>query len=616
MILMVAAVLPIFALSIWLAAREARDRIGLAQTQLLMSASLLAANQDRAVDAVEQLLGAIASMPDLSENSRSRDRCRPYFENLRKRYPMYSNLGLLGRDGHVICHANAALGDASAADRAYFREAVAQRRFVMGEQIVGRVSGRRAMPFAAPVIEGSEVTGVVFAAIDLDQASAALAAVQLPAGARAMVADRHGRVLMEFPRREHRPVPRQVTHAAVNVAAQSRSSGVGMDVDTSGEERVYAYVPGRLVDHEGLMVRVGIARSAIASGLGPLRDVFMVLGAAMLAALAATWWLGGRVIVKPARQILGTVRRLEQGSLDARVPLQSGTQRGEFARIGAAFNLMADSLQMRQRDLEAELERSRDAYAVLDLVLNGMQEGLLAVTASGQFLMFNEAAARLFPLNGAPLLPQQWPRHFGIYHADGTTLYQADDLPMVRSALGESGRQKLLFVRNALVPQGRLLQCSWQPIRSAGSMSGGLVVFTDVTELQRLQAEQAVQLEQLHATQRKLIEAQRIGRVGNWELDLRTGTLWWSDEVYELFGIAREHFHPTFNEFAQLVHPDDRALLKPARDSALRDGKVIEVEFRVIRPDGTIAWMHEVAEARRDEHGEPIWYGGMVQDIT
>jgi PAS domain S-box-containing protein len=616
-ILMLAAVLPILALSIWLAQREFDERIAVTQTQLLMGASLLAANEDRAVDAVEQLLAAVATMPDLSLGNRNRERCQAYFENLRKRYPIYSNLGLLARDGHAVCHSNWAMGDANGADRTYFREAVAQRRFVMGEQIIGRMSGRRAMPFASPVIEGGEVTGVVFAALDLDRASAALDSVQLPAGARAMVGDRHGRVIMEFPTRSHRPVPRVLTHTAINVAAQSRSSGVGADVDITGEPRVFAYAPGRLVGQEGMIVRVGIARaSTVPTGLGQVRDVFAVLGAAMLAALAATWWLGGRVIVKPAKQILGTVRRLEQGSLDARVPLQSGSQRGEFARIGAAFNLMADSLQMRQRDLETELERSRGAYGVLDLVLNGMQEGLLAVTASGQFLMFNEAAAKLFPLNGPPLLPQEWPRHFGIYQPDGTTLYRADELPMVRSALGESGRQQLLFVRNALVPQGRLLQCSWQPIRSAGTMSGGLVVFTDVTELQRLQAEQATQLEQLHQTQRKLMEAQRVGRVGNWELDLRTGALWWSDEVYELFGIAREGLTPNLNEFAQLVHPDDRGLLKPARDAALRDAQAVEIEYRIRRPDGTVAWMHEVAQARRDKQGEPIWYGGMVQDIT
>ena len=90
----------------------------------------------------------------------------------------------------------------------------------------------------------------------------------------------------------------------------------------------------------------------------------------------------------------------------------------------------------------------------------------------------------------------------------------------MRSALGESGRQQLLSCATPWCPQGRLLQCSWQPIRADEGISGGLVVFTDVTELQRLQAEQAAQFEELRETQRKLIESQRVGRVGNWELDL------------------------------------------------------------------------------------------------
>ncbi|MDB5872614.1 MAG: putative histidine kinase, classic [Ramlibacter sp.] len=614
-LLMVAAVLPMFALSLWVAVRETRAATEMAQSQLKFAASLLAANQDRAADAAEQLLGAIAAMPDLRLDGRGR--CQAYFESLRDRYRMYSNIGLLAVDGQVVCHARGAIGDATAADRGYFRQALSQRRFVMGEPIYGRISGLRAIPFAMPVIESGRVTGVVFASLDLAHAAEALARVALPEGARVLVADRHKHVLMEYPAQGSRPVVREVVHPELLEAARTMSSGVGEGVDSTGEDRVFAFAPSRMIGTEGFVVRVGISRSLVTAGASAHRtEALLVLALTMLAAMGATWWIGGHVIVKPAKQILGTVRRLEQGNLDARVQLQAGSQRGEFAHIGAAFNLMAESLQLRRLDLENELGRSRSAYAVLDLVINSMQEALVAVTSSGQFLMFNEAAGRLFPLNGPPAVPQQWPALFGFYRADGTTLYRVEDLPLVRSARGESGRQELLFVRNAQVPEGRLLQCSWQPIRGEGRVNGGLVVFTDVTELQRLQAEQAAQLEQLHETQRKLVEAQRIGRVGNWELDLATGRLWWSDEVFGLFGIAREHFEPTLNGFERWVHPDDRPLLKPARDGALRDGKVMNVEYRVIKPDGSIAWMHELAEARRDERGEPVWFGGVVQDIT
>ncbi|ROZ68965.1 PAS domain S-box protein [Ramlibacter sp. WS9] len=614
-VLMMAAVLPMFALSLWVALRESRSATEQAQSQLRFAASLLAANQDRAVDAAEQLLGAIAAIPEL--RAADRGRCQAYFQGLRDSYPMYSNIGLIAPDGSVVCHAQGTSGDGNLADRSYFRDALSQRRFVIGEPIVGRLTGRRAIPFALPVMDGEKLAGVVFASLDLQHATQALGRAELPAGARVLVADRRGHVLMEFPPSTGGQVPSQGLPPDQLAVAQAQRSGVGEDVDLGGEERVFAFAPGRQVGQEGFIVRVGIAKSMVTvNATRHLSDSLLVLAGALLLAVGVTWWIGGRVIVKPAKQILGTVRRLERGSLDARVPVGGASPRGEFARIGAAFNLMADSLQLRRAHLETELRRSRDAYGALDLVLNSMQEALLAVTGTGQFLMFNEAAARLFPLHGPETKPQHWPELFGFYHPDGVTPYEADELPMVRSARGESGRAPLLVVRNPQVPQGRLLQCTWQPIRGEGGTSGGLVVFTDVTDLERLQAERAAQLEQLQETQRKLIETQRIGRVGNWELDLASGRLWWSDEVYALFGITPGDFTPTLQELEQRVHPEDRPLLKPARDSALRDGKVATLDYRAVKPDGSIAWMHEIAEARRNELGEPVWFGGVVQDVT
>jgi PAS domain S-box-containing protein len=571
LVVLAAALLPLFAALAWVAAHENNAAIELAQSQLKLAASLLAAHQDRAVDASRQMLEAVAALPEL--RSAPRARCQAYFEALRQRNDMYADIGLLAPDGHSLCHALGARGDASARDRDYFRRAVADRRFVMGEPIVGKVSGARALPFALPVSEGGEVVAVVFASLDLAKAAKELNDVELPPNSRVVVADRHGHVLIEQP-----------AHA----------------VDADDGDGLFAVASSRSVGDEGFVVRVGIARAAVVHGVwGHSRDTLIAFALLIASAMASVWWIGGRMIVKPAKQILGAVRRLETGKLDARVPLV-GSARGEFARIGSAFNLMAESLQLRQADLKAELDRSRDAYSVLDQVLNSMQEALVAVGADGRFLMYNEAATRMFPMTDAPVLPALWPEHFGFFHTDRTTPYRADDLPLVLSALGHSG-QLQVFVRNAVVPEGRVLQCSWQPLQG-GTVSGGLVVFADITELAE--------------TQRKLVESQRIGSVGNWELDLKTGRLWWSDEVFALFGIGREAFDGTLHGFERRVHPEDRALLKPARDRALRDGEAMSVDYRVVKPDGSIAWMHEVAQTRRSETGEPVWFGGMIQDVT
>jgi PAS domain S-box-containing protein len=610
LVVLAAALLPLFAAALWVAVRESAEATALAQSQLKFAASLLAANQDRTVEATEQMLGAVAAVPDLRLGGRAR--CQAYFEGLHGRFGMYTNIGLIAPDGQVLCHALGAFAS-SLEDREYFRRAVGTRSFTMGAPVVGRLSGRRSLPFALPVIENGDVVAVAFATLDLAKATAALSSVELPAQARVLVADREGRVLMEYPPQPGKPVERTATDAAVLASARSLTPGGGEALDAQGVSRVFALAPSRPVGDQGFVVRVGMARSHVMGGWEKAHEALIGFLVLALSAMVSVWWVGGRMIVKPAKQILGAVRRMEKGRLDARVPLFGG--RGEFARIAASFNLMADSLQMRQADLEAELGRSRGAYAVLDQVLNSMQEGLIAVTVQGRFLMYNDAAARMFPMTDPPVLPSLWPGHFGFFHADGTTSYRAEDLPLVLSALGHCGSQQQVFVRNALVPEGRVLQCSWQPLQG-GSVRGGLVVFTDVTELHRLQSGQAAQFAQLAEAQRKLIESQRIGRVGNWELDLASGRLWWSDEAFALFGIAPEMFEGTLNAFEQCVHPEDRPLLKPARDRALRDGEVMNVEYRIVKPDGAIAWMHEIGEARRDDSGEPVWFGGVVQDVT
>ncbi len=615
-ILMVAAILPLFALSFWLALRETRSATEQAQSQLRFDASLVAANLDATVASAEQLLGAISAMPQL--RAVARDSCQAYFERLRGRYPAYANIGLLGLDGIVICHASGIAGAFSGADRGYFLDAVARKGFVMGRVITGRVTGKLSIPFAAPVLEGAVVTGVVFATLDVAQAAAALGRTALPAGARVTVADRHGNVLMDRPVLADQPAPYPLKQMAMLETARTMAGVVGEEPDLpGGVMRIVATAPSRLVGAEGFVVQVGVDREHVVGGhLAGLRQQLLVLALTLLAGVAGAWWVGGRVIVRPAGEILGAVRRLEGGDLDVRIPLQDRQLRGEFARIAAAFNRMAESLQLRQRDRNAELVRSRSAYAVLDLVLNSMQDALVAVNAAGQFLMFNEAATRLFPLQGPPTLAHQWPQLDGLYHPDGTTQFHPDELPVARALRGETGRHLQLLVRNSLVPSGRLLQCSYQPVRGDSGISGGLVVFTDVTALQRLQDEQAQQFKQLRDTQLKLIEAQRVGKIGNWDTDLVTGRLWWSEEVFRLFGVERGKFTGTVQDFTDRIHPEDRARHAAARDAAIARGRQMNMEYRIVRPDGQVAWMHDIAEMRRGGDGRPVWYGGVVQDIT
>ena len=117
LILVVAAILPLAGLEVWSAVRSVRSATALAQSQLQLSASLVAAHQDRIVDSTRNLMSAISLVPALRGGDR--ERCESYFDSVPGYSPIYTNIGLLSPGGDILCHANASLGNPNAADRPY-----------------------------------------------------------------------------------------------------------------------------------------------------------------------------------------------------------------------------------------------------------------------------------------------------------------------------------------------------------------------------------------------------------------------------------------------------------------------------------------------------------------
>ncbi len=135
------------------------------------------------------------------------------------------------------------------------------------------------------------------------------------------------------------------------------------------------------------------------------------------------------------------------------------------------------------------------------------------------------------------------------------------------------------------------------------------VVVRNITERKR--AEQA-----LRKSEAGLARAQRIAHLGNWESDLRTGGLTWSDETYRIFGLNRAECESTQELFFSCVHPEDRELVRAAVEETLRRGKPYAVDHRIILPTGEVKTVTEQAEVILDERGIPIRLLGTVLDIT
>jgi diguanylate cyclase (GGDEF)-like protein/PAS domain S-box-containing protein len=147
---------------------------------------------------------------------------------------------------------------------------------------------------------------------------------------------------------------------------------------------------------------------------------------------------------------------------------------------------------------------------------------------------------------------------------------------------------------------------------SAISYGGGeamCIVAHDITE--RKKAEEA-----LRGSEASLAEAQRMAHLGSWEWDVRTGEVWWSDEVFRIHGFEPHAFVPTFEKLLDVVHPEDRKMLSQAVEAALHEDQPYDFEHRIVRPDGEVRVLHRKAEVMRDEGGEPLRMVGAVHDVT
>ncbi len=114
----------------------------------------------------------------------------------------------------------------------------------------------------------------------------------------------------------------------------------------------------------------------------------------------------------------------------------------------------------------------------------------------------------------------------------------------------------------------------------------------------------------------QLAEAQRIAHIGNWEWDIVGDRLYWSDEIYRIFGLEPHEFDVTHEAFLNAVHPDDRDFVKQSVDEALSSKIPYNIDHRIILSDGTERIVHQKAEISSDSKGHVVHMTGTVQDIT
>lgn len=172
---------------------------------------------------------------------------------------------------------------------------------------------------------------------------------------------------------------------------------------------------------------------------------------------------------------------------------------------------------------------------------------------------------------------------------------------------GESG----VFDAGELGPAGVRAWASFalSPLREGEAISGYLCVATDTTELKRSEL-------RLRRSEQLMVDTQGVAHLGTWEWDISEPTAVWSDQLYQIYGLTREQYTPSYEAYLTMVHPDDRQRVIDATNRVFHEHVQYSHDERIFRPDGSLRYLHTWAYPVLDDNGKLIRLVGVCQDIT
>jgi diguanylate cyclase (GGDEF)-like protein len=286
--------------------------------------------------------------------------CSKFLAGFAVDVPWIRALSVVGSNDRILCSTRDHAVGLDVSDRQYIQDARRSWGFVLSDYVIERTTNQPAVIAAFPTLAKDEtVDAIILAPVDLQWVGRLSTLVDARPGASALLLDRNGTVLAEFPQRIERgknyaehPLFRQVF---------SHFDGTATTAGFDGVRRIYAFSPLAGTDAR---ILVGLDEAEV------LRRIDREIGIAYLQlalfgvlTLLAAWFGGEHLIVEPIRALARTAGRIGRGDLDARPNRDKLAP--EFAPLAAALTDMAIKLGERDRELRST-NRHLETLASID----------------------------------------------------------------------------------------------------------------------------------------------------------------------------------------------------------------------------------------------------------
>ncbi|MBV8520204.1 MAG: PAS domain S-box protein [Acidobacteria bacterium] len=312
----------------------------------------------------------------------------------------------------------------------------------------------------------------------------------------------------------------------------------------------------------------------------------------------------------PREAIVG--RHLADFALDRR-PGDATTYEARFLRRDGAIvwgSVTVSAIASDNGDIEQIVwlieditarKQTQEQLSMQARLLDSVQEAVVAADKTGRIIYWNRFAEELYGwraerVMGRLLLEMIPPQT----REDGTNILRR------LIAGGHWSGELTLQRRNGTLFPAWVLGGALHD--AAGNLAGVVAVSHDITERRRAE-------EELRSSRELLADAQRIARMGSWELDLETGRRAWSDEFYRIFGFEPRK-QPDVALIESRYHPDDLPAVQARRFEMAEKGGPFDDTARLLMPDGEVRWVQGRGRVINNDAGKPVKVIGVLQDVT
>lgn len=260
--------------------------------------------------------------------------------------------------------------------------------------------------------------------------------------------------------------------------------------------------------------------------------------------------------------------------------------------------------QRADRDAVHAKEALRESADRLQLALSAGRLGDWSWNIADDQVELGPRAAEIYGVEPGKTYTRAWMR--GLLHEDDAV--RARDV-LMRALAGRTDYHIEYRVNHATLGQRWVAATGVPTFAPDGSMTGMIGVVQDIHE--RKIAEQA-----LLETQGRLKMAVEAGRMGDWEWIIGTGKVTWSSALEAIHGLSPGTFGGGFEDFRREIHPDDLESVLASIKQSIEQRTAYGIEYRIVKPDGSTAWLEGRGKLFFDPQGNPERMAGICMDIT